>query len=154
MRFSFDKYFIFFTLLIVSCKAHIDENRNYNPQGYADSQVVGTWKITGYSSSEPFDWNNDGRIESNIYNTWSECQKNNLYQFSGDKTGIMKYDCSNTVQASWQIINTLYLVLTPVGQSPDSEKIVSMTSADFKTSRDITVSTGQNITVTKTWTRQ
>lgn len=154
MKFFFSKYFILLLPFFISCKKHIDDNINNNSQGYADSQVVGTWKITGFSSSEPYDWNNDGRIESNIYTTWSACQKDNLYQFSSDKTGLIKYDCSTTVQASWQIINTLYLVITPIGQLPDAEKIVSMTSADFKTSRDLTVSTGQNITVTKIWTRQ
>ena len=154
MKFLSGKYFILLIPFFISCTRHIDENNNNNPQGYADSQVVGNWKITGYSSSEPYDWDNDGRIESNIYNTWTACQKDNLYQFSSDKTGIIKYDCSNTVQASWQINNTLYLVLTPIGQSPDAEKIISMTSANFKTSRDLTVSTGQNITVIKTWTRQ
>ena len=154
MNFPFYQYFILLTLLFFSCTGHLDNDQNNNLQGYADSQVVGTWKITGYSSSEPYDWNNDGRVESNIFNTWTACQKDNLYQFSADKTGLIKFDCSNTFQASWQIINTLYLVYTPIGQSPDWEKIVAMTSVDFKTSRDLTVSTGQNITVTKIWTRQ
>ncbi|HLF46583.1 MAG TPA: hypothetical protein VI548_09170 [Chitinophagaceae bacterium] len=154
MKFSLNKYCIIYSILFFSCNRHLDNNDNNNPQGYADSQMVGTWKITGYSSSQPYDWNNDGRVESNIYNTWTACQKDNLYQFSADKTGLLKLDCSNTVQASWQIVNTLYLVYIPAGQSPDTEKIISMTSAEFKTSRDLTVSTGQNITVTKIWTRQ
>lgn len=152
--FSLYKFCIIYSILFFSCNRHLDNNDNNNPQGYADSQMVGTWKITGYSSSQPYDWNNDGRVESNIYNTWTACQKDNLYQFSADKTGLLKLDCSNTVQASWQIVNTLYLVYIPSGQPPDTEKIISMTSAEFKTSRDLTVSTGQNITVTKIWTRQ
>ena len=68
------KYTLVFTLPFFSCTGKLDVNNNTNPQGYADSQLIGIWKITGFSSSEPFDWNNDGRPESNIYNTWTECQ--------------------------------------------------------------------------------
>ena len=145
--------FLALATLFFSCSRQLDKANN-KPQGYADSQIVGKWKITGYSSSDPFDWNNDGRVESNIYNTWTACTKENLYQFAADKTGLIKIDCNNSIQATWDIINSVYLVYTLVGQSPDSEKIISMTSADFKTSKYVTVSTGQNITLTKVWTRQ
>lgn len=154
MKFRYFLYYVWFVPFIISCNRHLDNNQNNNPQGYADSQLIGSWKITGYSSSQPYDWNNDGSVESNIYNTWSACAKDNLYQFSADKTGFIKTDCSASFQASWTIINTRYLVITPIGQSPESEKIVSMTSVEFQTSRDITVSTGQNMTLTKIWTRQ
>ena len=148
------KYTLVFTLPFFSCTGKLDVNNNTNPQGYADSQLVGVWKITGFSSSEPFDWNNDGRPESNIYNTWTECQKDNLYQFNADKTGISKLNCSLTTQSTWQIINSTYLYFTPIGQSPETEKIIAMTSVQFNSTKDLTVSTGKNITVTKIWTRQ
>lgn len=154
MKFSLYKYFILFVPLLFSCAKQSTIDDVNNPQGYADSQIVGTWKVTGYSSSDPYDWNNDGRLESNIYNTWTACAKDNLYKFSSDKTGIIKLDCGTSVQASWNIINFRYLVYIPIGQTPDTEKIISMSSSFFTTSKDVTVSTGQNMTLTKIWTRQ
>ncbi len=148
------KYAIVFALFLFSCTGSLDVNNNNNPQGYADSQVVGVWKITGYSSSQPYDWDGDGRVESNIYNTWTACEKDNLYQFNADKTGLLKLNCSLTSQATWQIINSVYLYYNPIGQTPNTEKIISMASLSFNSTRDLTVSTGQNITVTKIWTRQ
>jgi len=147
------KAFIFCQFL-VACTAHLSDNNNNGQQGYADSQVVGVWKITAYTSSAPYDWNGDGSAETNIFNNWTTCEKDNLYQFNGDKTGIFKITCSLAGPGTWQIINTLYLYYILTGQNPESEKIISMTSVEFKTTREIVISTGQTITLTKTWTRQ
>ena len=147
--------FIFCQLFVfAACTKHLSNDLNNGQQGYADSQVVGQWKVTAYTSSAPFDWNNDGSPETNIFNTWTACEKNNLYQFNPDKTGQFKVNCSLSGPGTWQIINTLYLYYTLTGQSPDGDKIISMTSVEFKTTRDVTVTTGQNLTLTKTWTRQ
>ena len=50
-------------------------------------------------------------------------------------------------------MNTQYLNYTPMGSAPESEKIVQMTSVQFKTSVAITLSNGQPATITKTWER-
>lgn len=143
-----------FCQILFACKSHLAIENNNGPQGYADSQVVGTWKITAYTSNAPYDWNSDGNAETNIYNNWTACEKDNLYQFMGDKTGMFKLNCSLTAPCNWDIINTLYLYYRIAGQSPDSEKIISMTSVEFKTTKEVTVITGQNFTLTKTWIRQ
>lgn len=151
------RYFIktiLIALLLVACTQHLSNDITNGQQGYADSQIAGTWKVTAYISSASYDWNGDGNSETNIFNTWSNCQKDNLYQFNSDKTGLFKASCTLSGAGTWQIINTLFLYYTITGQSPDAEKIVSMTSAEFKTTREVTVSTGQNLTLTKTWTRQ
>ena len=147
-------YLLSFSFFIVSCNDHLKIEKNDNPPGFADSQFVGTWKITGVSSSVPWDWNGDGTSESNIYLTWTSCQKDNLFTFVGDKTGTFKLNCSTTTQGSWQIINTEYLVYQPLNLSPESEKIVTMTSVQFTTSTDISLSNGQSAIIIKTWTRQ
>lgn len=143
-----------FCQFLLACQGHLLVEKNNAPQGYADSQVVGTWKITAYTSNAPYDWNHDGNVETNIYQTWSSCEKDNLYQFVGDKTGTFKLNCSLTAQGSWDIINTLYLYYLPAGQGPESEKFISMTSVEFKTIKAVTTTSGQNFTLTKTWTRQ
>jgi hypothetical protein len=128
--------------------------KNNDPQGYADSQFVGTWKITAVTADVSWDWDGNGSAEKDIYNTWSTCQKDNLYTFVGDKTGTFKLNCSVTNIGFWQIVDTIYLVYIPLGQSPESEKIVSMTSVQFKSVLELTLSNGLPANITKTWVRQ
>ena len=145
---------------ITACDDHLKIEKNNDPQGYADSQFVGSWKITAVSSDVAYDWNNDGSTERDIYNTWSSCEKDNLYTFTGDtatvgyKKGTFKINCSVIKSGVWQIFNTKYLVYTPLGLNPESERVIDMTSIQFKSTVDLTLSNGQNATITKTWTRQ
>lgn len=149
-------YLLFTSMFIVSCNDHLKIEKNNDIQGVADSQIVGTWKITEVVSDVPWDWDNNGSVETNIYSTWSSCQKDNLYTFVGDKTGTFKLNCSTTTTGSWQVINVHYLVYTPLNQGPETEEVVplTMTSIQFKTALKLTLSNGQNATITKTWVRQ
>jgi len=145
---------------ITSCNDHLKIEKNNDPQGYADSQFVGAWKITAVNSDIAYDWNNDGSTERDIYGTWSSCEKDNLYTFTGDtatggnKKGTFKINCSVTKTGVWEIVNTKYLVYTPFGLAPESEKIISMTSVQFQSTIALTLSNGQPATITKTWARQ
>lgn len=150
---------------ISSCNDHLKIEKNDDPQGYADSQFVGSWKITALSCDVAYDWNNDGSPERDIYSTWSPCERDNLYTFTGDtamggyKKGTFKINCSVTKTGEWQIINTTVspksqsLVYTPLGLSPESEKVINMTSIQFQSILLLTLN-GQPATITKTWTRQ
>jgi len=148
------KYFFACLIFFSSCSGHLTIEQNDNPQGYADSQLVGNWKVTGYISDKAYDWNGDGRAETNIFNTWTTCEKENLYQFASDKTGLYKINCSVTSPGTWHIINTQYLFYQLTGQPSETEKFISMTSIEFKTTKEITVSTGQSFVLIKTWSRQ
>jgi hypothetical protein len=148
------KFLLIGLFFLTACVGHLNIEKSDAPQGYADSQLVGIWKITGYSSNKPYDWNGDGSTETNIYNTWTPCEKDNLYQFIADKSGIFKINCSSSSPGTWQIVNTAYLVLKPTNQVSETEKFISMTSVEFKTTEEVTVSTGQSFTLTKTWSRQ
>jgi hypothetical protein len=144
---------------ISSCNDHLKIEKNDDPQGYADSQFVGSWKITGLSSDVAFDWNNDGTTERDIYSTWTACERDNLYTFTGDtasdgrKKGTFKINCSVTKTGEWLIVNTKSLVYTPLGLLPESEKVIDMTSVQFQSILLLTVN-GLPATITKTWTRQ
>jgi hypothetical protein len=139
---------------ITSCNDHLKIEKNDDPQAYADSQFVGTWKIVSISSDVAWDWDNNGTTETNIFATLSSCEKDNLYTFVGDKTGTFKLNCSLTKDGSWQIINTQYLIYTPLNLAPESEKVISMTSVQFQSTIALTLSNGQPVTITKTWARQ
>jgi hypothetical protein len=147
-------------LALAACSGHLQVDKNDDQQGYADSQVVGSWKITAINSNLPWDWDGNGSVELNIYNTWSACQKDNLYTFSinssgtGNNPATFRINCSLSDVGTWQIINTRYLLYTPVSVGTESEQLVSMTSVQFKTEKAITLSNGLPATITKTWTRQ
>ena len=157
------KRFVFYiflsTFLVAACKDHLKIEKNNDPQGYADSQFVGSWKIVAVSSDVAYDWNNDGTTEKDIYGTWSTCQKDNLFTFTGDtataayKTGTFKINCSVTKNGVWQIVDTKHLVYTPIGLGTESERVVSMTSVQFQSILLLTLN-GQPATITKTWARQ
>jgi len=152
-------YLFLSVFLITSCNDHLKIEANNNPQGYADSQFVGTWKIVAINSDVAYDWNNDGTTERDIYSTWSSCQKDNLFTFTGDtatagdKKGTFKINCSVTKTGVWQIVDTKYLVYIPLGLSPESERVIDMTSVQFKSTLALTLN-GLPATVTKTWARQ
>ena len=139
--------------MLSACRAHLRTEANDDPQGYADSQVVGNWKITAVSSDVPNDWNGDGTAETDIYATWSSCQKDNLYTFVGDSTGTFKVNCSVSEISTWSIIDTKYLQYN-LSSGTESERFISMTSVQFKTTKAFSLSNGAPATVTKTWTRQ
>ncbi len=147
-------FFVIAMVILSSCNDHLKIEANNNPQGYADSQVVGTWKITAVTSSAPFDWDGNGVAETDVYSVWTPCQKDNLYIFLGNKTGTFRLNCNENLPGSWLIYNVQQLQYTPDGMSTLVEQFISMTSNEFKTTRNETVGPGQTITLTKTWTRQ
>jgi len=136
-----------------ACK-RITVEANTNPQGYADSEVVGNWKITEVLSDRLYDWDGNGTKEKDVYATYDECEKNMLYQFIHDKTGVYQINCNTTKNGTWQILNTLYLVWIPEGSAVNNEKISNMTSNYFYTTRTVHISLGDTYVVTSKWERQ
>ena len=149
-----NRLILYLLLLFTSCNDHLKIDRNNDPQGYADSQFVGIWKVTAVTSDVAWDYDGNGSTETNIYATWSACKKDNLYTFVGDKTGTYKLDCNNTKTGSWEVVTTTYLVYTPLNLSPESERVIQMTSIQFKSTLAISLPNGQPATITKTWDRQ
>ena len=140
-------------MIFSACK-RVTVEANDNPQGYADSQVVGTWKITEILSDRLYDWDGNGTQEKDVYATYDECEKNMLYQFIQDKTGVYQINCNTTKNGTWQILNTLYLVWIPEGSAVNNEKISNMTSNYFYTTRTVHISLGDTYIVTSKWERQ
>ncbi len=132
----------------------IEVDANSDPQGYADSQIVGQWRITAISSDKVYDWDGNGSHEMDIYSTWSDCSKDNLYEFVGTKTGTYKISCSIIRNGIWDLADRHTLTLIPDGYAPTQELITSLTSNLFHTQSHVTLSNGQEFTISKTWTRQ
>jgi hypothetical protein len=145
--------FLLFSFFVFSCKRVVVE-KNSNPQRYADSQVVGLWKITAVQSDKPHDWDGNGTTETDVFSTWSECQKDNLYELVGTKTGTYKMSCTSTKSGTWLIEDALVLILNPEGGASQEETIISLTSNNFRTTSVNEPSAGNRFVITKVWTRQ
>ena len=149
-------------LFISSCNDHLKIEKNDLTQGVADSQMVGSWKITAVVSDVPYDWDNDGDAEKDIYANWTGCQRDNLFTFTGDtatgafKKGTFKINCSVTKPGTWQIITAHYLVYIPDGLTQETEEFIpgTMTANQFQTLLKVSLPSGTPANITKTWIRQ
>lgn len=141
-------------IFLGGCK-RVTVEANNNPQGYADSQVVGSWKITSIKSDKAYDWDGNGVAETDVLGTFTQCSKDMLFTFEPDKTGVFKLNCSITKNGTWQIINTQHLLWQAEGGSAQQEQLAQMTSDTFNTIRKVQfVLNGPIYSVTTTWKRQ
>jgi hypothetical protein len=62
------------------------------------SDLVGTWVVTGISSSQPYDWNGDGYTETDIFGSYTFCQRDITLTFYEGGTGDTRQGCN----AGWQ----------------------------------------------------
>lgn len=132
----------------------VEVEANDRPQGFSVAQLVGKWKITAISSDKANDWDGNGTMETDIYDTWSACQKDNLYQFNSNYSGTFKLNCSDTKTGTWHLDGTTTLVWAPSGSVSSFEKITYLTSDIFKSETFLSFSNGQTYTITKTWSLQ
>jgi hypothetical protein len=77
--------------------------------------VVGTWAVTGIRSNIANDWDGDGYSETDIYGTYSYCQRDIILTFDEYGTGQGRQGCNSYWQnLNWQLTNnnrTLYIDL-------------------------------------------
>jgi hypothetical protein len=68
--------------------------------------LSGTWAVTGISSNYPNDWNNDGYTETDIFNTYSYCQRDIVLSFNNNGYGQSRQGCDAPWEnMSWQLTN-------------------------------------------------
>ncbi len=150
--FKFRSLLICTTFVIISCGKNITVDKNDDLQGYADSQVIGTWKITALTSDKPFDWDRNGTKETDIFSTYTACEKDNLYQFFPAKTGNFKLNCNASNPGTWQLYNSS-LNFTPDGGFSELHTITGMSSNSFTSTKRVQFG-AEVFVVTSTWTRQ
>ena len=71
-----------------------------------DTDVVGTWAVTGIRSNMANDWDGDGYSETDIYGTYSYCQRDIVLTFDQYGTGQGSQGCNSYWQnLNWQLTN-------------------------------------------------
>ncbi len=96
------KQFYFLALCLLAITAVISScQKNSNDIISNQQSLEGTWAITGISSDRSYDFNGDGRSETNIYGTYSYCQQDIIIVFTANGRGQIRQGCN----ASWQAIS-------------------------------------------------
>lgn len=139
---------ILFSLFILSCYK-VEVERNNLPQDYSVAQIIGTWKITDIKSDKAYDWDGNGVAETNIYGTWTDCQKDNLYQFNQNYSAIYKLSCSETKTGTWRLDNKM-LIWNADGMTGVYEKIIYLITDTMHT-QSTAIINGEVYTITKVW---
>ena len=116
--------------------------------------LIGTWQVTGISSSQAHDWDGDGYTETDIYNSYSYCQRDIALVFDYNGTGQSRQGCTAPWQSLyWQFSNgnrTLNISL------PGDELNLDITQFNGSTLRgqDQVYVDGQNFTITYTLSKR
>jgi len=128
--------------------------KNSNDIISSQQNLEGTWAITGISSDRAYDFNGDGRSETNIYGTYSNCQQDIILVFNSGGSGQIRQGCNAGWQAiAWRLTNnnrTLSISL------PGDELALSIFQLDEYTIRgtDPVYVDGNNFNVTYTFQRR
>jgi hypothetical protein len=71
-----------------------------------ERDIEGTWSITGISSDRAYDFNGDGRTETDIYGSYTSCGRDIVVVFESNGYGQMRQGCNAPWQnITWQLTN-------------------------------------------------
>lgn len=71
-----------------------------------EQSLEGTWIVTGITSDRAYDFNNDGRTETDLYGSYTPCQRDIVVVFNADGYGQMRQGCNASWQnITWQLSN-------------------------------------------------
>lgn len=121
----------------------------------ADAQIIeGTWAITGITSDRAYDFNGDGRTETDVYGSYSACGRDIVTVFQSGGYGQMRQGCTAPWQnIDWQLTNgnrTLNITL------PDDDLNLSLQQLSNNTIRgvDQVSINGNYVNITYTFQRR
>lgn len=138
--------FLLLTLLFFSCKKS-DVISN-------EEDLIGTWAVTGISSNQPYDWDGDGYEETDIYNSYSYCQREIVLVFDYNGTGDSRQGCTSSWQPMyWQFSNgnrTLNISLSGDELNLD----ILQFNRTYLRGQDQVYVDGRNFTITYTLSKQ
>lgn len=82
----------------------------------SSNDLSGTWAVTGISSNIPYDFNHDGYTETDIYGTYSNCQRDIVLTFDTGGYGQSREGCNAPWEnLSWQYSNNRLDLYIPSG---------------------------------------
>ena len=118
------------------------------------TNIEGTWSVSGIRSDRPYDFNGDGYTETDIYGSYSACGRDIVVVFQANGYGQMRQGCNAPWQnASWQLLdNNRNLTIT----LPNDQLSLQLQQLDEYTIRgtDQVQVNGDYFTITYTFQRR
>jgi hypothetical protein len=116
--------------------------------------VVGTWAVTGIRSNVANDWDGNGSSETDIYGTYSSCQRDIVLTFDEYGTGQARQGCNAYWQnINWQVTNNNHNLHIDLMDDAIDLSNLRVTSNTIQ-GDDNVYSNGRNYTVTYTLQRR
>jgi hypothetical protein len=144
-RYFYATLIVSFALIFAGCQKNNDiitDERN----------IEGTWQITGITSDRAYDFNGDGRTETDIYGTYNSCGRDIILVFQPNGNGQIRQGCNAPWQnTSWQLNNRSLNI-----QLPDDDLNLQLQQFDDYTIRgtDQVQINGNNFNITYTLQRR
>jgi hypothetical protein len=114
--------------------------------------IVGTWQITGIQSNYANDWDGDGREETDIYSTYSTCDRDIEIVFEEGGYGKISEGCDAPYDnINWQLTNNRLDIQIPSGDL--NLDITQLTRSSMK-GNDVVQVDGRSVTITYSLTRR
>ncbi|WP_121352485.1 DUF5004 domain-containing protein [Flavisolibacter nicotianae] len=119
-----------------------------------EQSLEGTWVVTGITSDRAYDFNNDGRTETDLYGSYTTCQRDIVATFDANGSGQMRQGCNAYWQnITWRLSNNnrqLDIIL------PDDQLNLAISQFDNYTLRgtDQVYLNGNTFNITYTFQRR
>jgi hypothetical protein len=135
---------IFAALLLSSCTK--------NDVTASSDDLIGTWQVTDIRSDRPYDWDGDGYSETDIYSTYSYCQRDISLVFEDGGFGRSRQGCNSFWENMyWQLSNRTLTIDLP-GDDLNLD-LVQFTPYTIR-GEDYVYVNGQNFVITYTLSKR
>ena len=116
--------------------------------------IEGTWAVTDIRSNMAYDWNGDGRTETDIYGSYSFCQRDIVLVFEPNGYGQSRQGCNASWQSMyWQLTNSNRTL--SIGMSGDDLNLdLTHFSSNTIRGEDHVYVDGRNFVITYTLSRR
>lgn len=144
--FTFSAFALFLLFVLSSCQKS-DVIRD-------ERSLDGVWRVTDIRSDRAYDFDGDGRTETDIYGSYTSCQQDIVIDFASDGYGRMRQGCNAYWEnITWRLSNGNRQLDI---QLPDDQLNLSISQFDNYTIRGIdqVVLDGRNYQITYTLQRQ
>lgn len=158
------RLYLILPIFLFSCSKSNSDNR-LDVTGHNAIFIVGEWKIISQISDIPYDWDNNGFQETDIYSTLTDCQKSAGYNFynnyttSGSGDIRIGYTAASVCTPSivpfhYSFQDKGYELVTEFYSKTLIENIISLDSHNLITTRINQFPTGEHLTITTTYQKQ
>jgi len=153
-------YFLLFTFLFSCTKDYIRPQPfqiTDDPENLTE-QLLGSWKLYEQTSVPANDWDGDGKAETDMYTTYSACQKEAGFTFQSNGKGLIKNSCTDTRAMNWKITNNsddfnYQMETNGIFDNYRNNKVIQLNKNFFIVSGHLTTANGKTYSINSRYFR-